>query len=80
MSTGKVLTRASNLESNLGAVLLITESDFCGSGGEFSTGDLVQYGGDEPIDLGNADAGRVPNDSRCSSVTDDDRIRCIMVA
>ena len=58
---------------------MITESDFCGIGGELSPGDVAKYGGDS-IDLGNVDSSGVPKDSRCSSVTDDERIRCIMVA
>ena len=79
---GKILTRASNLDSNLPAVVLITESGFCNGNGNnngFSSGDEVRYGADEPIDLYD-NSGGIPNDSRCGSVTDDSRIRCIMVA
>ncbi len=65
--------------SNLGGVLSITENDFCGSKGGLVTGDVAKYGGDE-IDLGNVDSYGNPIDSRCSFVTDDDRVRCVMVA
>ena len=80
MSVGQLLTGASNLESNLRATLLITENDFCGSGGALAAGDVAKYGADEPIDLGNVASSGSPIDSRCSFVTDDFRVRCIMVA